>query len=363
MSKWKAETVFRVPRRTLGRHLKDQFITLGKLGRYECALGSDIEDILCKHIIAMQQTMFGFSTADIRKLAYDIACARGIEHPFSAEKKKAGRDWLSGFLRRHPEISLRTPEPTSMNRAVSFNRANVQKFFNIFKEQQNKDTFTAYRIWNVDETGFTAGQKPAKILAKCGAKQVGRITSGEKGITTTAICAVSASGDFVPPMLIYKRKRMTDLLLKGSSPGTIGGCSENGWVTSELFARWSKHFAEHAKPSKERSVLLLVDGHCSHKTLAAIEYARSQNIVMICFPSHSTHRMQPLDRTVYGPMKAAYNRECDKWMTYVSCWTEDIAILHGPAVWNGVCQLSNHAECHIRLQLHCFMAIQSRRLR
>ena len=40
-----------------------------------------------------------------------------------------------------------------------------------------------------------------------------------------------------------------------------------------------------------------------------------QNIVMICFPPHSTHRMQPLDRTVYGPMKAAYNRECDKWMT------------------------------------------------
>jgi len=40
--------------------------------------------------------------------------------------------------------------------------------------------------------------KPAKILAKCGAKQVERITSGEKGITTRAICAVSAYGVFIP---------------------------------------------------------------------------------------------------------------------------------------------------------------------
>jgi len=35
---------------------------------------------------------------------------------------------------------------------------------------------------------------------------------------------------------------MTDILLKGCSLGTIGGCSENGWVTSELFLKWLKHF-------------------------------------------------------------------------------------------------------------------------
>ena len=315
MSKRKAEAVFGVPRRTLGRHLQELVIKPGKLGRYECALGEEVEEVLSKHIVTMQQTMFGFSTGDIRKLAYDIACANGLKHPFSTEKKKAGKDWLMGYLKRHPEISLRTPEPTSMSRAVSFNRANVQKFYDIYKEQLDKDSYTADRIWNMDETGFTAVHKPARILAKCGAKQVGRITSGEKGVTTTAICAVSAGGVYIPPMLIYKRKRMTDVLLKGSSPGTIGGCSENGWVTSELFVKWLKHFVEHAKPSKERSLLLLVDGHSSHKSLPAIDYARSQNIIMICFPPHSTHRMQPLDRTVYGPLKAAYNRECDKWMS------------------------------------------------
>jgi len=29
---------------------------------------------------------------------------------------------------------------------------------------------------------------------------------------------------------------------------------------------------------------------------------------------HTTHQMQPLDKTVYGPLKRNYNEECDRWM-------------------------------------------------
>jgi len=41
MSKREAEAVFGVPTKGLGRHLKDQVIKPGKLGRYDCALGSE----------------------------------------------------------------------------------------------------------------------------------------------------------------------------------------------------------------------------------------------------------------------------------------------------------------------------------
>ena len=315
MSKRKAESTFGVPRRTIGRYLGNVVKKPGQLGRYECVLGEEIENALSEHVIRMQQAMFGFSTIDIRKLAYDIACQNNVPHPFKHDKRMAGKDWLAGFLKRHPEISLRSPEPTSMSRAVAFNKANVDKFFTIYKEELDKGSYTAARIWNMDETGFTAVHKPAKILAKCGAKQVGRITSGEKGVTTTAICAINAAGAYLPTMLIFKRKRMVEALLKGSPPGTIGGCSDNGWVTSELFLKWLRHFAQNVKPSKDEPVILLVDGHASHKSLEAIQFARSNSIVMISFPPHSTHRIQPLDRTVYGPLKSRYNRECDKWMT------------------------------------------------
>jgi len=57
--------------------------------------------------------MFGFTTVEIHRLAYDIATQNNLSHPFNDENKMAGKDWLAGFLKRHPQISTRNPEPTS----------------------------------------------------------------------------------------------------------------------------------------------------------------------------------------------------------------------------------------------------------
>ena len=76
---------------------------------------------LTEHALQLQRMLFGLTTADFKKLAFDVAEKLNIEHPFNKDSKKAGRDWLSGFLRRHPELAVRHPEPTSMNRAVGFN--------------------------------------------------------------------------------------------------------------------------------------------------------------------------------------------------------------------------------------------------
>ena len=37
-------------------------------------------------------------------------------------------------------------------------------------------------------------------------------------------------------------------------------------------------------------------------------------VLRYCVPPHATHRIQPLDVTFFGPLKTAYNAECDKYM-------------------------------------------------
>ncbi|KAH9524423.1 hypothetical protein Btru_054516 [Bulinus truncatus] len=39
------------------------------------------------------------------------------------------------------------------------------------------------------------------------------------------------------------------------------------------------------------------------------DYATANGIVMLSFPPHCTHKLQPLDRTVYGPFKKACNNK------------------------------------------------------
>jgi len=53
-------------------------------------------------------------------LAYQRAVRSGIKNQFCKRGEKAGRKWLKNFLRRHPQISVRTPEGLSLSGARGF---------------------------------------------------------------------------------------------------------------------------------------------------------------------------------------------------------------------------------------------------
>jgi len=51
---------------------------------------------------------------------------------------------------------------------------------------------------------------------------------------------------------------------------------------------------------------MLLDGHVSDKSLALIDATRQKCVIMISFPPHTTHALQPLDVVFYGPLKTFY---------------------------------------------------------
>lgn len=58
------------------------------------------------------------------------------------------------------------------------------------------------------------------MVSEKGKKQVGSITSAERGELVTVVCAVNAAGNVIPPMFIFPRMRYKDIFLFGAPAGT-----------------------------------------------------------------------------------------------------------------------------------------------
>jgi hypothetical protein len=111
----------------------------------------------------------------------------------------AGKKWHYNFMKRHPNLSLRQPESTSVTRVKGFCKENVSHFFDTLETICDENQLDATRIYNVDESEFfTLQKKFQKEIAVKGKRQVGSVASGEMGVNTTLVACVSASGTFNP---------------------------------------------------------------------------------------------------------------------------------------------------------------------
>ena len=143
---------------------------------------------------------------------------------------------------------------------------------------------------------------------------MGAVTSGERGQLVTVLYAVSATGNVIPPLFIFPRVNYRNHFIKGGPPGSIGRATRTGWINEEVFVNYLHHLAYHTRCSLENKIVVVMDNHESHISLAAIDYARQKGIVLLTIPPHSSHKLQSLDKTVYGPFKKAFNSAMDCWL-------------------------------------------------
>ena len=82
------------------------------------------------------------------------------------------------------------------------------------------------------------------------------------------------------------------------------GYSKKGWTSGEIGIEWIKIFDKQTHEKAEGDYrLLLVDGHNSHYTRGFLEHARKNQIVVLCYPAHTTHVYQGLDVVIFAIMK------------------------------------------------------------
>lgn len=222
-----------------------------------------------------------------------------------------------------------------MSRATSFNKTNVTQFFDNLKGVLTRFKFGPESIYNIDETKVPTVQDTTYVLAKKGAKQVGQITSAERGTTITMCAGVSVTGNLIPPFYIFPRVNFKEnLMLRNAAPESSGTANPSGWQTVETFMIFLKHLVKHANPTSDKPILILMDNHDSHVSVKAVDFCKKNGIVLLTIPPHTSNRLQPLDVSLFGPFRGHYNRAIDSWLAAnpgKTCSLYEVAELSGKA--------------------------------
>ena len=115
---------------------------------------------------------FGFTKADIINVVAEFCRYNKRHNPFKNDIP--GPDWWADFMRRHPELVKRKPQPLQLVRAKSATVAMVDDWFNNHLHQTLLALDLLEKpqcIFNVDETGFPLSGRPSHVLVRRGYPQ------------------------------------------------------------------------------------------------------------------------------------------------------------------------------------------------
>ena len=121
----------------------------------------------------------------------------------------------------------------------------------------------------------------------------------------------------MPLTLIFKTKKVKgDWFRHACTPVVLLG-NGTGWSTASDFQVYLERvFQEYTGclDTEDGRFVLLADGSKTHQTAEVLVAAKQLGVSLICFPSHSTDVVQPLDVSIFAPLKRKIRRGQDRWV-------------------------------------------------
>ncbi|XP_068233201.1 tigger transposable element-derived protein 1-like [Palaemon carinicauda] len=241
----------------------------------------------------------------------------GIERatpPSFTDKPK--KKWWQLFRQRHPTVTYRTPETLTTSRKNISKQvilqwfADTQSFF--VEEGMMEALHDPSRNFNIDESGFSLSPKQGRVLAIKGEKHVFEESSAQHKTNITVLANVCADGRIPPPMIIYPRKRISAHMGENFPEGydCCVGKSEKGYITFEtLYEYLCNSFNDWLNDNNvQRPIIIWTDWHETRNNYYLAKQLQLLNIVLYGLPPNTTHMMQPLDVSVFGPLKKSWSR-------------------------------------------------------
>lgn len=264
------------------------------------------EKRLTEWILVQESLGLSLTHSQIRDFAQRLLAVRG-------DTTTLGKRWIHGFLKRNPILRTKRQIRIDSARVNGATSDIIKGWFQKFQIPEIK-AIKPENWWNADEAGIMEGQGQNGLVV--GSKEQGfvqRKQPGSKAWTTFIEC-VSTAGVALDPLLILKGKSVqqqwfpTKLDKFKSWHFTA---TDNGWTTDSTALEWLKkvYIPKSTPLNPQDARLLILDGHGSHETTEFIYTCFLHNIYLLFLPPHTSHVLQPLDLSIFSPLKSAYRKE------------------------------------------------------
>lgn len=298
-----------IPRRTLRNHFIGERKTT-VVGR-RTALLPEEERSIAQHVAALGDSGYAFDTYELRLFVKSFLDRAG-RSVSQFKDNMPGIEWARSFMKRHAKLVCpRMCQNISRSRAaVSVDT--VTKYF------ENLEVTLAgappSNIVNYDETNLTDDAKSKVMLYRRGIKHPERVMNVSKS-SVSVMFAIAASGDILPPYVVYKAEHLMNSWVLGGPVGTRYNRTKSGWFDGHCFSDWVATIAIPYFQSLDNDLprVLIGDNLSSHITSETLQLCEENNIRFVFLPPNSTHLLQPLDVAVYGPLKKAWRKVLSSW--------------------------------------------------
>lgn len=307
LSSWEASQKHGVPYRTIQNKNKRKHTN--KYGG-QMALGSQEEAGLASTILIAAEWGYPLTKLDIRLIVKSFL----EENNKTCERFKdnmPGIDWCAGFIKRHPELTIRKCQNVKRARAS----IKIEEFEDYFDNLEvSLEGVKPEDIVNYDETNATDDPGEEKVVVKKAAKHADRIMDSTK-TSTSLMFSGTAAGKLLPVYVVYKALNMFEAWTEGGPPDTVYNRTKSGWFDTTTFEDWFfkvalKYF--RSRPPENKKVLI-GDNCSSHLSVKVIKSCMENNIKFIFLPKNSTHLSQPLDIAWFKSFKYVWKQQLAKW--------------------------------------------------
>lgn len=291
----------RVRRRPLrqDKAAKQQYLTI-----YE-------KKALVEYILRISDNGYPLPVKFLCSLALIIACQRHSAFQISLaddDIRPPGKNWPQGFYARHPELKARRVKALDWTRHDHNIYNKVIQWYSVIRRELQNPVIIAYNIYNMDKIGVLLSVLHSlKVLVRRDDVLNGR-GAGVKRTLVTAIECICAAGRHLPPLIIWPAATHRSTWITHHTPSWHFTCSKTGYTDKEISLYQMQHVFEPFTRSQAQGKprILFNDGFATHESLELLKFCFENNIILCRLPSHTSHKLQPRDVGVFGPLKTAY---------------------------------------------------------